>query len=254
MLAGVRFFFLVSFLFAFSVAVGLPVQAQINGVPASVTSLGFGGSTNPSPGVRASVTSLGPNGYSGRPIFGNFGNCCNNLFMPANPFPPLFSGRHHRRDHDRDRNFFPVGMSEPVFVPYAVPYAVPYTVEDDSGDTDDDSADADYVRAPVQRNQRSSPIAKRALGREPVSKADTYARQAVADPEEPAAQPATALIFKDGHKSDVVNYAIVGDTLFDFDGGRTRKILLAELDLDATRKANDDRGVDFQIPASAKGQ
>jgi hypothetical protein len=253
MLAGLRFFLLVSFLFAFSVAVGLPVQAQINGVPPSVTSFGFGGSTNPTPGVRASVTSLGPNGYSGRPVFGNFGNCCNNLFMPANPYPPLFSGRHHRRDHDRDRNYFPVGVSEPVFIPYPVPYAVPYAEEADAADTDDDPVDADYVRAPVQRNQR--PVAKRALDREPVSKAGAYGKQAVADPEEPpAVQPATALIFKDGHKSDVLNYAIVGDTLFDFDGGRTRKILLADLDLAGTRKANDERGVDFQIPASVKGQ
>jgi hypothetical protein len=62
------------------------------------------------------------------------------------------------------------------------------------------------------------------------------------------------LIFKDGHQSDVINYAIVGDTLFDFGAGRTHKILLADLDLAATRKANDDHGVDFQIPASATGQ
>jgi hypothetical protein len=57
------------------------------------------------------------------------------------------------------------------------------------------------------------------------------------------------LVFKDGHRSEVLNYAIVGDTLFDFGDGRTRKILLADLDLSATRKANDNRGVDFQVPA-----
>ena len=50
----------------------------------------------------------------------------------------------------------------------------------------------------------------------------------------------------------VVNYAIVGDTLFDFGDGRTRKILLADLDLPATHKVNDDRGVDFQVPASTQ--
>jgi len=62
------------------------------------------------------------------------------------------------------------------------------------------------------------------------------------------------LVFKDGHHSDVFNYAIVGDTLFDFSGGRSRKILLADLDLPATQKANDDRGVDFEIPASTSRQ
>jgi hypothetical protein len=69
-----------------------------------------------------------------------------------------------------------------------------------------------------------------------------------------SAQPYTVLVFKDGHQSDVLNYAIVGDTLFDFAEGRTRKILLADLDLKATQKANDDRGVDFQIPPAPIGQ
>ena len=93
--------------------------------------------------------------------------------------------------------------------------------------------------------------------------ADASAKPAPGETEEPAparagdpvtAQPSTVLVFKDGHQSDVLNYAIVGDTLFDLGAGRTRKILLADLDLPATHKANDERGVDFQIPASAKPQ
>ena len=69
-----------------------------------------------------------------------------------------------------------------------------------------------------------------------------------------AAQPSTVLVFKDGHQADVLNYAIVGDALFDLGDGRTKKILLADLDLAATRKANDDRGVDFQVPAGTQRQ
>ena len=46
MLAGMRSCFLLSFLLAFSVAACLPVQAQINGVPPSVTSIGFGGNVS----------------------------------------------------------------------------------------------------------------------------------------------------------------------------------------------------------------
>jgi hypothetical protein len=93
--------------------------------------------------------------------------------------------------------------------------------------------------------------------------ADASAKPAPGESDDPApagaedpvtAQPSTVLVFKDGHHSDVLNYAIVGDTLFDLGGGRTRKILLADLDLAATHKANDERGVDFQIPASAKQQ
>src|SRR6267378_7342481 len=92
MLAGMRSCSLLSFLLVFSVAAGLPALAQIHGVPASVTSFGFGGSDNPPPGVRASVTSLGSNGYgNSRPILGN---CCTNFFWPANSNPaPFFGGQ-----------------------------------------------------------------------------------------------------------------------------------------------------------------
>ena len=155
------------------------------------------------------------------------------------------SGRHH---HHGDRSDFPVGISAPAYIPYAVPYAVPY---DEEGD--DDSVDADYVPAPHARN--AEPPTKRADAREFARKVDTSAKPTPSEPEEPVtAQPSTVLIFKDGHQSDVINYAIVGDTLFDFGAGRTHKILLADLDLAATRKANDDHGVDFQIPASATRQ
>jgi len=35
-------------------------------------------------------------------------------------------------------------------------------------------------------------------------------------------------------------------------GGRRHKIALAELDLIATAKQNDDRGIDFQVPAASE--
>jgi len=62
-------------------------------------------------------------------------------------------------------------------------------------------------------------------------------------------QPQTVLVFKDGRQIEVANYAIVGSTLYDLTGGRRQKIALADLDLTATAKRNDDRGIDFQLPA-----
>jgi len=59
------------------------------------------------------------------------------------------------------------------------------------------------------------------------------------------------LIFKDGHQLEVANYAIVGDTLFDLTEGRRHKIALADLNLTATSKQNEGRGIDFQLPAGA---
>jgi hypothetical protein len=55
-------------------------------------------------------------------------------------------------------------------------------------------------------------------------------------------------VFKDGQRLDVSNYAIVGNTLYDLTPGHRRKVALAELDLSATAKENDDRGIDFQLP------
>ena len=65
---------------------------------------------------------------------------------------------------------------------------------------------------------------------------------------EPTA-PATVLIFRDGHQTEIRNYAVVGQVLWIFSEERARKVPLADLDLDATRKANEERGVDFAVQA-----
>lgn len=58
----------------------------------------------------------------------------------------------------------------------------------------------------------------------------------------------TVLIFRDKHTQEVQNYAIVGKTIWVFNERRATKIPLADLDLPATTKANDDRGIDFKVP------
>jgi hypothetical protein len=66
--------------------------------------------------------------------------------------------------------------------------------------------------------------------------------------------PATVLVFRDQRTLEVHNYAIVGQTLWSFAAPRTQKILLSELDLAATEKANEDRGLTFTIPSTNEGQ
>src|ERR1017187_6186021 len=61
-----------------------------------------------------------------------------------------------------------------------------------------------------------------------------------ATPREP-----TVLVFRDGHQQEVGNYAIMGQTVYVLDD-RTKKISLADLDVPATVKANDDRGMEFK--------
>jgi hypothetical protein len=67
-------------------------------------------------------------------------------------------------------------------------------------------------------------------------------------PPQPEEVHETVLVFRDRHVEQIEDYAIVGDTLWVFTDLRTRKVLLAQLDIPATTKVNADRGVDFQLP------
>ncbi len=90
---------------------------------------------------------------------------------------------------------------------------------------------------------------------------DLYAGLAPAPPREHReheelneAAPATVLVFRDEHKQEIHNYAIVGQTLINFSPQHTQKIPLSDLDLPATTKANDERGVSFHLPGAHEGQ
>ena len=58
----------------------------------------------------------------------------------------------------------------------------------------------------------------------------------------------TILVFRDGHRSKTRNYAIVGKTLWMLTELRARKIPMSDLDVEATRKVNGDRGVEVPLP------
>jgi len=77
-------------------------------------------------------------------------------------------------------------------------------------------------------------------------------RQAPQPSARPAAEqrPATVLVFKDGHRSETQNYGIVGQTLWIFTERHARKYPLSDLDLPATKAANEQRGIEFVVPPS----
>jgi hypothetical protein len=84
------------------------------------------------------------------------------------------------------------------------------------------------------REERSQPSAP------PPAPAESRTQAALA--------PATVLVFRNGNKQEVMNYAIVGQTLWVFSDQRAKKLSVADLDVPATTKANDDRGIDFALP------
>jgi hypothetical protein len=60
--------------------------------------------------------------------------------------------------------------------------------------------------------------------------------------------PTTVLVFHDGHRIEARNYAIVGQSLWIYTADDSKKVPLADLDVSATKTANSDRGVVFQLP------
>jgi hypothetical protein len=86
---------------------------------------------------------------------------------------------------------------------------------------------------------------------------DDYARSTPAPREEKQGtpiMPATVLVFRDQHRQEVDNYAIVGQTLWVFAPKQSEKIALADLDVPATVRANEDRGVTFRLPVANEAQ
>ncbi len=211
-------------------------QFKINGVAPSVTSFGFGGHPGFF-GVPPSVTSI------------NFGVVPNTGFRhPHGEFGRGF--RHH------NQGFVSPFYGGAYYVPYAYPAYVGEPMLDDSGPYDavaprenpDDSIQRELNSLKATINDYRDELRSTRTESKPRNQeaAEPQAQQPVAD------QPQTVLVFKDGHQSTVMNYAIVGSTLYDLSDGRTKKVALAELDLPATVKQNDDRGVELRLPAGVR--
>ena len=61
--------------------------------------------------------------------------------------------------------------------------------------------------------------------------------------------PMTTLVYRDGHKVELRNYAIVGNNVVDLTKASfLKKIPLDSLDLEATRRENEENGVEFHVP------
>jgi hypothetical protein len=97
-----------------------------------------------------------------------------------------------------------------------------------------DRLENEVDRLREEREARSSPSTQRSRGQ---------GNSQVSEP--------TTLVFRDQHKEEVQNYAIVDHTVWVFTTLRARKIPLSDLDVDATAKVNDERGVEFRVPEQA---
>jgi len=238
-----------------AIVLALPVSAQMrggfatHGVPPSVTSFGFGGHPGFG-GVPASVTSPGfgvTRGIGVRPGFRGFHGGKGVLHRPRGFVPafnsPYFSGA--------------IGSYYPVVVPYF------------------DYFDYSNVQPPPEPGQQQpivvvvpqQPAQAEASQQQPASppevierQGDQYVRrqgqgepaqaQAPAKPQTPL--PPTIIVLRDGRKLELSDYAVTDSTLYDLSNGRAKKISLAQVDVPATIKVNEDRGIEFSLPAAAQ--
>jgi hypothetical protein len=57
--------------------------------------------------------------------------------------------------------------------------------------------------------------------------------------------PSRILVFRNGQREEIQNYAVIGDTLWILTAQRARKIPVSDLDMKTTTKENGERGLEF---------
>jgi hypothetical protein len=178
-------------------------------------------------GVPPSVTSIA-SGPDGRPVFRGVPPSVMSL-GPEGFGPSLDTIKFSRR-------------SLPVFFPAFVP--VPYVlIERERIIEREVPVEIEYEQPRPRRVRR--------VIEEPEEEAEKFDEpqpRTERSPEPPRESQLTVLVFRDGSRSEVRNFAIVGETLLVFAPDPSRKLLLADLDLDATRTANEARGHSFVLP------
>lgn len=214
-----------------------PASAQIS---ASASSSGSAHSGGAAPFTGAVAPPTGPVAPRTGPVAPTTGG----FVHPTVPHSPGNSLNNHLR-HTANGD---------AYYPYAYGVAVPYTVEVPYADNSGDDQDADYQGGPTIFDRRGSGpgdyVPPASAG--PAHAQDRGEGALAADSSSKPPQNPTTLVFKDGHQIEVGNYAIVSQTLYDLTPEHPRRIALADLDLSATEKQNEDRGVIFQLPPSAQ--
>jgi hypothetical protein len=159
-----------------------------------------------------------------------FGNSC----FTSPFFDPFFC----QQFFFRNRFLF----AQPVFLPYPVSTAPTYQVAEQAPST------VAYQEGDLSRQVERLTDEVERLREEQASR--EQARQTVQPrPSVEDKAATTILVFHDGRRSEVQNFAIVGQTLWVFTQQRARKIPVSDLDVEATKEVNAGRGIDFRLPS-----
>jgi len=127
-----------------------------------------------------------------------------------------------------------------VFLPYPI-YSAPYYPVVEQPAPEASNREGDLA---TEIEQLKDEIAR--LRAEETSREEE--RRAATPPLPVKENEPTVLVFRDGHQSEVQNYAIVGQTLWALSEQRARKIPMSDLDVEATKKVNANRSVEIRLP------
>jgi hypothetical protein len=233
-----------------AVLLATPLLAQMHGGSRGGASTGRGGfSSGGSIGIRS-----GPAFSGGQRVGAGFGTSLRQpAFRPGRSFGG-FGGTHFGSGRFRRPVFF--SRFSPYYFGYPAYYgAYAYSTADYPADdyygpsyysAQAYSAQNDIAQQQQDIDQLEAEVARLREQKD----SDREARDAAPPQPESRAEVSrpTVLVFRDKHTQEVQNYAIVGGTLWIFSEQRATKLPLSWLDIEATNKANEDRGVDFQFP------
>jgi len=168
--------------------------------------------------------------------------------------PVIVTHGHFGGHHFANRRFYP-------YYPFYSWYGYNYWP---SWDYDDDEYDARFGNHYDSRYQTAAELNRLANEVERLKEDRDYAQAAAAMASAPVPQPTVqaraqedlpvVVVFLDKRIREVKNYAVANETLVVLDGSKRTKIPLADIDLAATMKLNDERGIDFQIPKPVMSQ
>ena len=140
--------------------------------------------------------------------------------------------------------FHPCFFAQPLFFPVVSGgYSYPIVIQ--TGQTSDYSNDRREMAREIER--LSDEVERLREEQESRQLPPSPPLQPQAEKKSERSAP-TVLVFREKHIQEVHNFAIVGQTLWIFNERRASKVPLSSLDVAATTKLNDERGVEFRLP------
>jgi hypothetical protein len=173
----------------------------------------------------------------------------NGFGFPFAPFfyPDYYDGRDADYDYNEAAPEAPPVQTRPVQVTPPAPPPPPgdtLILENHDGQWVRIPTGAERLKVGASAQDKNVPEANSQVVNEETAASKAFARRL----------PPAVLVFRDGHSEEVQKYVIQGTTLYvtsaySTTGSWTAKIPLADLDVPASLKVNNDRGTKFNLPS-----